>query len=243
MVGTLCLPWFADKYGRKWACALAASLAIISGAFLAGSVHIGMFIAFRFVAGASAFMILAAVPILMNEIVPGHLRGALVDLHGVLLVLGYVIQAWFVLLEYLLGYRADTCRVGFGFYFWTSGGSKTWRPPLALQCVWPAMLLVALPWLPESPRWLCMQSRSEEARQILIKLHSNRNDPDHTMAEAEFYQVNKQIAIDRTLGSSWKDMFSKPSYRKRAFLAIGTTGIIQCSGVLGMLFEIPFFLF
>lgn len=95
VIGTLCLPWFADKYGRKWACALSASLAVISGAFMAGSVHIGMFIAFRFVAGASAFMILAAVPILMNELVPGRFRGALVDLHGVLLVLGYVIQGWY----------------------------------------------------------------------------------------------------------------------------------------------------
>lgn len=61
---------------------------------MAGSVNIGMFIAFRFVAGASAFMVLAAVPILMNELVPGQFRGALVDLHGVLLVLGYVIQGW-----------------------------------------------------------------------------------------------------------------------------------------------------
>lgn len=59
---------------------------------MAGSVNVGMFIAFRFVAGASAFMILAAVPILMNEIVPVHLRGALVDVHAVMLVLGYTIQ-------------------------------------------------------------------------------------------------------------------------------------------------------
>lgn len=216
VIGTLCLPWFADKYGRKWACALAASLAVISGAFLAGSVHIGMFIAFRFVAGASAFMILAAVPILMNELVPSAFRGTLVDLHGVSLVLGYVIQAW----------------VGFGFYFWTAGGNKTWRPPLAIQCFWPILLLIALPWLPESPRWLCMQNRPEEAHQILIKLHTNKNDPNHELAEAEFYQINRQIAIDRTLSSSWKDMFMKPSYRKRSLLAIGTTAIIQCSGVL-----------
>lgn len=94
------------------------------------------------------------------------------------------------------------------------------------------MLLIALPWLPESPRWLCMQNRPEEARQILIRLHTNRNDPNHELAEAEFFQITKQIAIDRTLGSSWYDLFSKPSYRKRALLAIGTTSIIQCSGVL-----------
>jgi len=217
VIGTLSLPWFADKFGRKWACALAASLALISGAFLAGSVNIGMFIAFRFVAGASAFMILAAVPILMAELVPGRFRGALVDIHAVFLIIGYVIQAW----------------VGFGFYFWTDGGvNNTWRPPLALQCFWPLLLLIALPFLPESPRWLCMQGRTEEARKVLIKLHSNKHDPNHEGAEAEFYQIKKQIAIDRTLGSSWADMFTKPSYRKRALLAIGTTGIIQCSGVL-----------
>ena len=74
---------------------------------MAGAVNIGMFIAFRFVAGAAAFMVLAAVPILMNEIAPVHMRGALVDVHAVMLVLGYTIQGW----------------VGFGFYFWQSGVS------------------------------------------------------------------------------------------------------------------------
>ena len=175
-----------------------------------------MFLAFRFVAGAGAFMILAAVPILMNEIVPVHLRGALVDMHGVMLVLGYTIQGW----------------VGFGFYFWKSGSQNTWRPPIAIQCFFPLCLLIALPFLPESPRWLCMNNRDAEAEQILIKLHSDPTDPDHDVAKAEFYQIQKQIAIDRTLGSSWVQMFRKPSYRKRALLAVGTTGIIQCSGVL-----------
>lgn len=30
----------------------------------------------------------------MNEVVPEHLRGGLVDLHAVSLVLGYTIQGW-----------------------------------------------------------------------------------------------------------------------------------------------------
>ncbi|KIW49678.1 hypothetical protein PV05_11332 [Exophiala xenobiotica] len=215
VIGTLILPYISDRWGRKWGIAASAILCVISGAFLAGSTNIGEFIFFRFIAGAGAFMILAAVPIWMNEVVPVDLRGGLVDIHAVCLLFGYTVQGW----------------VGFGFYFW-DGGSKTWRPPLALQCAWPLMLLAGLYWIPESPRWLVMKDRHEEAKEILKKLHSSPGDPDDTFASTEYYQINKQIAIDRTLGSSWMHMIRKPSYRKRCLLALGTTGIVQCSGVL-----------
>ncbi|KAF2117727.1 MFS transporter [Lophiotrema nucula] len=216
VVGTLLLPIVSDKYGRKWGIAISAILAIISGAVLAGSTHIAEFIAFRFVAGAAAFMILAAVPIWMNEVVPVKMRAGLVDIHAVFLVGGYTVQGW----------------IGFGFFFWTSGGQNTWRPPLALQCAWPLFLLCGLYWIPESPRWLIMQDRIDEARTILDRLHSDPSDPENEYARSEFYQIQKQIAIDRTLETSWIAMFRKPSYRKRALLAIGTTFFIQCSGVL-----------
>jgi hypothetical protein len=152
----------------------------------------------------------------MSEVVPIDLRGGLVDLHGVFLVFGYTIQGW----------------VGFGFYFWTKGGSHTWRPPIALQCVWPALLLAGLYWVPESPRWLVMQGRIEEAKAILYRLHSDPTDPDDEFAQAEFYQIQKQIVIDKTLDSSWMGLWKKKSNRKRCLLAIGTTGTIQLSGVL-----------
>ncbi|KAK1089646.1 hypothetical protein LTR48_000285 [Friedmanniomyces endolithicus] len=195
---------------------------------MTGSVNIGMFLAFRFFSGAGSFMILAVVPILMNEIVPVSLRGALVDIHGVMLVLGYTIQGWS---RTLADATTHGLPVGFGFFFW-NGGANTWRPPMALTMVWPLILLVGLPFLPESPRWLCMQGRDAEAEQILIKLHSDPRDPENVVAAAEFYQIQKQMQIDRTLGSSWLHIIRKPSYRKRALLAIGTCGIVQCSGVL-----------
>jgi len=85
----------------------------------------------------------------------------------------------------------------------------------------------------ESPRWLVMQGRDAEAEAVLMKLHADPTDPNNDAAKAEFYQIQKQIAIDRTLGNSWMHILKKPSYRKRALLAVGITGIIQCSGVLG----------
>lgn len=77
-----------------------------------------------------------------------------------------------------------------------------------------------------------MNDRIDEARAILDRLHSDPSDPDNEYARSEFYQIQKQIAIDKALGSSWMTMFRKPSYRKRALLAMGTTFFIQCSGVL-----------
>ena len=72
-----------------------------------------------------------------------------------------------------------------------------------------------------------MKGRDAEAEAVLFKLHADSSDPNNDAAKAEFYQIQKQIAIDRTLGNSWLHMIRKPSYRKRALLAIGTTGIIQ----------------
>jgi hypothetical protein len=77
-----------------------------------------------------------------------------------------------------------------------------------------------------------MQGREDEARRLLERLHSNKTDPEHTFAAAEFYQIQKQLHIDRTLGNSWMHILKKSSYRKRALLACGITGFIQSSGDL-----------
>jgi len=79
-------------------------------------------------------MILAAVPVWMAEVVPPYLRGALVQLHAVILVVGYMCASW----------------LGYGIFFWKDGGSATWRIPFAIQCFFPLCLLLGLYWCPES---------------------------------------------------------------------------------------------
>ncbi|TKA76547.1 hypothetical protein B0A49_01803 [Cryomyces minteri] len=210
LLAVFSISWFADTWGRKAAISASAVITLLSGALLAGSVNIAMFIVFRFTSGAGAFMILSAVPIWMNEVVPPKNRGMLVDLHGAALLFGYALATW----------------IGYGFYFYTAESSNTWRAPLAFQCLPVAILLAMMPWLPESPRYLLMKDRFEEAEATLNKLHA----PEE--AAIELVQIRNQMQIDRVLPTSYWAMFARPSYRKRSFLALGTTCSIQFSGIL-----------
>jgi MFS family permease len=92
--GALCISWVADHFGRKMAIIVPSILDVISGAVLAGSTHIGEFIAFRFVSGMGSFWLLGSVPVWMTEIVPPKHRGLLVDIHSAALLFGYFWASW-----------------------------------------------------------------------------------------------------------------------------------------------------
>ena len=93
-VGAILINVVGDRYGRKWAIAVPSILTIISGALMAGSVHISMFLAFRFVSGIGSWMLLGSVPLWMTELAPPKNRGALVNIHGASLLLGYAFASW-----------------------------------------------------------------------------------------------------------------------------------------------------
>ena len=94
-------------------------------------------------------------------------------------------------------------------FFYAPFGETQWRGPLGIALLWPLIMLgvIFLPMIPESPRWLLMRDRVDEAREVTIKLHSHKSDPEHHFARSEFYQMHKQAQFDRTLPSSWVSLW------------------------------------
>jgi hypothetical protein len=72
-----------------------------------------------------------------------------------------------------------------------------------MALIWPFMMLFVILIVPESPRWLLMNGKVDKAREIVLKLHSIKGDPDQEFARGEFYQMQKQTELDRTLNPSW----------------------------------------
>lgn len=206
--GCLSVTFFSDRWGRKVGVAVPATLSVICAALLAGSVNMEMFIVMRFLAGFAAYMLTCAIPLWMSEVVPTNVRGPLVNVAGASILCGFALSNW----------------VGYAFYHRQNLETATWRVPIALTGIFPLILVLCLYWIPESPRWLLVNGRKDQAEQVLRRLHHQDE------ASFELLAIQAQADIDAELETSYISMFTKPSYRKRVVLGLLTTIGIQCCG-------------
>ncbi|KPI40972.1 High-affinity glucose transporter [Cyphellophora attinorum] len=202
LIGSILSSYATDTLGRRKSLSLTSALATVGGILQTGSVNMGMFIAARLIAGFGIGAIFALVPLFQSEIAPPTARGLLVGTHGIMISLGTVLPNW----------------IGLGFYYVNASGAQ-WRPPLGIMCIFTLALAVGVWFVPESPRWLINKDRHEDAIKSLIRYHRNKDDPDNLLALSEYGQIKAQHDEDEKNKVTWKDMFTVPTYRRRAGVA------------------------
>jgi MFS family permease len=203
-LGALSIAWLPDKFGRKWTIIIAGTVSLIGGALVAGSAAIPMLVVVRLLHGVGVGMCITITPLYLSEVAPPAKRGLLAGMNASGLTLGYFISAW----------------VGYAVYY-AKNKQFQWRFPLAISCVFPLILLIGSPWIPESPRWLLLKGRNDEAWKITERLHHDPNDQTQMQAREEFYQMQAQTEFDQSLDTSLLHMFRQPSLRKRILLGCG----------------------
>lgn len=209
LVGAMVSGSLADRLGRKPLLLLSAFIFLVS-AYATGAFNaFTYFLIARFIGGIAIGIASGLSPMYIAEIAPSHVRGKLVSLNQLTIVLG-ILAAQIV--NFLIAEpmpagtvlpAADSWNVltGWRWMFWSAAF------PAA------AFLILAF-FIPESPRWLAMKKRNEQAGRILTRIGGA------AYAAAELEAVDK--ADEKSKSSKQgglKVLFSKP-YRLVLFLGV-----------------------
>ena len=101
--------------------------------------------------------------------------------------------------------------------------SFSWRGPIAFQGFFLMIILIVLPMLPESPRWLVQHDRVEEATEVFAALQGNGATIHDERVLRERDMVVGAVMRERELGeASWGEVFTEGPNRNISRVLLGS---------------------
>lgn len=110
--------------------------------------------------------------------------------------------------------------------------------------VCPGIVACAIPFFPESPRWLVGKDRYDEARAFLVKHHAN-GDADHPLVALEMAEMAESLRKNPV--TEWRNffdlrvLFRTRARRYRTMLNLTFAWFGQFSGNKSVVLRTPFF--
>ncbi|KAI1341721.1 general substrate transporter [Xylariaceae sp. FL0016] len=166
LIGSLSCSYTGDMFGRRNVIFVAAICTLVGEILEASSFGLPQFIVGRVIIGLGVGQLSSIVPVWLSETAGAANRGRHVVLTGLFICLGYVFESW----------------IDLGFFEFHNG-PVTWRPPIAIACAFSLILIASIYCFPESPRWLLMKNRREEALANLAVLRGHSEDSMEINAE------------------------------------------------------------
>ncbi len=196
-----------NKYGRKNMLIAIGLLYLVSalGAALANDPYI--FALFRFIGGLGIGASTIAAPGYISEIAPAEKRGRLVGMYQLSIVVG-------ILLAFMSNYLLRNV------------GEDAWRWMIGVAVFPSVIYLIAVLFIPNSPRWLVMKGRTAEAEQVLKRID----------ARADVNSFIAQLRLGEAPGN--ETIFMK-KYRPAMLLAFFIAFFNQFSGINAILYYSP----
>ncbi|CAH9112036.1 unnamed protein product [Cuscuta europaea] len=223
LLGSLAGGKTSDAIGRRWTMAFAA-MVFQSGAAImaiANSFRILMF--GRFLAGIGIGFGVMIAPVYIAEISPAIARGTLTSFPEIFTNLGI-----------LLGYVSNYVFSGLPPHI-------SWRVMLAVGITPSVFIGFALCIIPESPRWLVMKNRIDEARLVLLKTNENAgNEVEERLADIQRAAADC-AGGDKYQGNDvWGELLSPSAGVRRMLIAgCGIQVFQQITGIDATVYYCP----
>ena len=179
-VGAFFAGRLADVMGRRNVMLIAAAL-FVGGALTQGLTHLHwLFVVARFCGGMAVGAASVLSPLYISEVAPANIRGRLTTVQQVMIITG--LTAAFVVNYFLAQVAGDSLG--------DLAGVKAWRWMYLAQAAPAVVFLIALFFIPDSPRHLVGAGRKEEARAVLTNLFGS------VEAERKLTEIQASFAGD-----------------------------------------------
>ncbi|MFZ5747690.1 MAG: sugar porter family MFS transporter, partial [Pseudomonadota bacterium] len=160
-IGAFLAGRLADMMGRRNVMMLAAIL-FLAGALVQGFAHVQpLFVVARMAGGMAVGAASVLSPAYISEVAPANIRGRMTTIQQIMIISG--LTAAFVV-NYFLAAAAGASTEP----YWL--GIEAWRWMYLMQAIPAAVFLIALFFIPESPRFLVSKGREDEATRVLTSL-------------------------------------------------------------------------
>lgn len=200
-LGAILTIFISNPLGRKRMIILGTSIMVVGAALQASASTLPHLVVGRIITGIGNGGNTSTIPTWQSETSRAHKRGKLVMIEGALITCGIMISYW----------------IDLGTSF--ASGSVAWRFPLAFQIVFCVFILAFIWGLPESPRWLILKGREDEAREVLAALAGT--DIHDKEVQTEFIAI-KDTVLEMSKGT-FADLFTMDKNRNFHRTVLGYT--------------------
>lgn len=217
----------SDRIGRKITMLTASVLFFISAAGCAFCGNFTQLVIFRIIGGAGIGIVSIVSPIYISEVASAERRGTLVSCYQLAITVGF-------LLAYLVNYKILDISQTSSFtsdLMDTLFISEYWRGMLGSGVVPAALFFMVIFIIPESPRWMIVHHRGQEARIIMSRIYSS---PE--AVETQYRATESSIASE--VKSEWKALLS-PGIMKAVIVGCAIAILGQFMGVNAVLYYGP----
>ena len=217
----------SDRIGRRPVLRIAALLFGISAIASAVAPNFTWLVLARMLGGLGVGAALIIAPMYIAEMAPPKSRGKLVSFNQLNIVIGISAAFFSNYLILTLGESGGAWADALHFGEWN------WRWMLGVETLPAVLYLVALLFVPESPRWLAMQGRDDEARAILAKVSGE------AQADADLRAVRESIEAEQELADLSFRALLHPSLRLVLTIGLAVGILQQITGINSVFFYAP----
>lgn len=213
LVGALVAAPVNDHFGRKGVF-FCASVCIIAGAIVqcANQSSLAVICVGRIFVGLGIGQFTVTCLLYMGEVAPQAIRGPAL-----------------MMFQFM---QSCSQLVGSGITKGTESiqSSASYRIPMGFLALLPILMLLCLPFIPESPVWYIRTGRSDTARKALIRI--NHSQPGYD-AEADIVSLTHMVETERLRekDSSWMSLLRDPIERRKLVYSCGAMVAQQINGI------------